>query len=81
MVLNVFTGNVEWQWTKNEHLAFKHLIYAITSEPILALPRPKGQFHIEADTSDYAIGAVLSQLQDGHWHPTTFLSKALQEAQ
>src|SRR6202051_2496500 len=79
--LTTLTGNVEWQWTENEHLAFKRLIHAITSEPVLALPRPKGQFRIEADASDYAIGAVLSQLQDGRWHPIAFLSKALQEAQ
>ena len=79
--LTTLTGNVEWQWTENEHLAFERLIHAITSEPVLALPRPKGQFCIEADASDYAIGAVLSQLQDGRWHPIAFLSKALQEAQ
>ena len=79
--LTTLTRNVEWQWTENEQLAFERLIYAITSEPVLMLPCPKGQFRIEADTSDYAIGTVLSQLQDGRWHPITFLSKALQEAQ
>src|SRR6202051_2261271 len=32
--LTTLTGNIEWQWTENEHLAFEHLIYAITSEPV-----------------------------------------------
>jgi RNase H-like domain found in reverse transcriptase len=37
---------------------------------------------VEADTSGYATGAVLSQLQeDGKWHPVGFLSKSLLEAE
>jgi RNase H-like domain found in reverse transcriptase len=37
---------------------------------------------VEADTSGYATGAVLSQLQeDGKWHPVGFLSKSLSEAE
>jgi len=50
-------------------------------QPVLALPRPTGQFRLEADSSDYAIGAVLSQLQDNKWHPIAYLSKALTETQ
>ena len=45
------------------------------------MPRREGQFRIEADSSDYAIGAVLSQLQDGRWHPIAYLSKSLNETQ
>ncbi len=37
----------------------------------------EGKFHIEADASEGAIGAILSQEQDGKWRPVTFLSKAL----
>ncbi len=37
----------------------------------------KGKFHIEADASEGVIGAVLSQEQDGKWHPVAFLSKSL----
>ena len=44
-------------------------------------PRCEGQFWIEADSSDYAIGAVLSQLQDGRWHSIAYLSKSLNETQ
>src|SRR6202041_3780374 len=36
---------------------------------------------IKADSSDYAIGAVLSQLQDGRWHPIAYLSKSLNKTQ
>jgi hypothetical protein len=75
--LSALTGNVEWSWTPNEHFAFEHLIHAITSDPILHLPKRYGRFRIKADASDYAISAVLSQLHDDQWHPIAFLSKTL----
>ena len=45
------------------------------------MPNEKGQFRIEADSSDYAIGTILSQHQDDKWHPIAYLSKALTETQ
>ena len=79
--LTHLTGNTPWSWTENEHLAFECLILSVTTEPVLQMPRREGQFRIEADSSDYAIGAVLSQLQDGRWHPIAYLSKSLNETQ
>ena len=79
--LTILTGNIPWSWTSHQQIAFDTLKNAITSEPVLALPQPRGQFRIEADSSDYAVGAVLSQIQDGKWHPIAFLSKALTETQ
>src|SRR5712672_3612474 len=77
--LTSLTGNTPWTWNEEQQSAFQTLITAITSEPVLALPRAKGQFRIEADSSDYTIGAVLSQFQDDRWHPITYLSKSLSE--
>jgi len=45
------------------------------------LIKPNGQLRIEADASDYAIGAILSQKQDDKWHPIAYLSKSLTETQ
>src|SRR5258707_12216832 len=37
---------------------------------------------VEADSSGYAMGAVLSQMrEDGRWHPITFISKGLSPAE
>ena len=33
------------------------------------------------DTSDAAVGTVLQQLIDGHWHPIAYFSKALKPAE
>ena len=45
------------------------------------MPRDDGQYRVEADASDYAVGAMLSQLQDGPWHPVAYLSKTLNAAE
>jgi hypothetical protein len=52
---------------------------AITSTPVLASPHDTAPFHVEADSSDFATGAVLSQLssKDEKWHHVTFYSKSL----
>jgi len=39
-------------------------------------------FRVEADSSDYATGAVLSQEQrDGKWHPVAFISRSLNDVE
>ena len=44
-------------------------------------PQDTGKFKIEADSSDFAVGGTLSQLQGGHWKPIVFLSKSLLPAE
>jgi hypothetical protein len=37
---------------------------------------------VETDTSDFAYGSILSQLEDdGKWHPVAYISKALSNAE
>ena len=38
---------------------------ALTSAPVLAMPEEEGKFIVDTHASNYAIGAVLSQLQGG----------------
>ncbi len=45
------------------------------------MPMDDGKYKVEADSSDYATGAVLSQEQDGHWYPIAYLSKSLSDAE
>ncbi|SJL19037.1 uncharacterized protein ARMOST_22644 [Armillaria ostoyae] len=71
------TGKEVWTWGTAQQLAFQQLKNRFAIDVILRIPTEKGQFHVEADSSEGAIGAVLSQEQDGKWRPIAFLSKAL----
>ena len=54
-------NNVKWCWTGEEQLAFDTLKGLITSTLILVSPDNTRPFRIEADSSDFVTGAVLSQ--------------------
>jgi hypothetical protein len=75
--------DVKFEWTEREQRAFDKIKEAVTSAPVLVLPDCDQLFHIEADGSGFATGAVLSQLlsEDNKWHPVTFLSKSLNEVE
>ena len=72
-------NNAKWCWSAEEQSAFNTLKGLITSTPILTSLDNTQPFNIEADSSDFATGAVLSQQSpdDGTWHPVVFLSKSL----
>ncbi|SJL04219.1 uncharacterized protein ARMOST_07580 [Armillaria ostoyae] len=71
------TGKETWTWGTAQQVAFMRLKAQLATDVILAIPTEKGKFHVEADASEGAIGAVLSQEQDRKWRPVAFLSKAL----
>ena len=74
--------DVAWNWTEHCQKAFDSLKNAVTSSPILIFPDDNKPYKLEADSSDYASGAVLSQeSEDGKWHPVAFLSKSLNEVE
>jgi len=50
-----------WTWSRKEQVAFKDLKTAVTTTPVLVSPQESDLFQIEADSSDFATGAVLSQ--------------------
>jgi len=52
---------------------------AVTTAPVLVSPQGSELFCIEADSSDFASGAVLSQQlpREKKWHPVVFYSKSL----
>ena len=73
--------DVGWNWGKSEQASFNQLKELITSAPVLVLPNNSLPYHIEADSSNAATGAVLSQQtfsENGRkWHPIAFFSKSL----
>ena len=77
--LSQLTGNTEWKWMEKEQSAFEELKTRIMEDVVLAIPLDNGKFQVEADSSNYANGAVLSQQVDGKWKPIAFRSRSLNE--
>jgi len=67
------------QLSDNKQAAFEDLKTAVTTALVLMSPQDSELFQIEADSSDFATGAVLSQqsVTDGKWHLVAFYSKSL----
>ena len=82
-LFNLTKNDSDFRWSSDEQSAFDVLKEKITTSPILALPDNSRPFRIEADSSDFATGAVLSQqATDGvQWHPVAFLSKSLSQVE
>jgi hypothetical protein len=72
------TGKGEWRWGEKQQEAFEILRRKVTEAPVLISADDDKPFRVEADSSDFATGAVLSQqADDNKWHPVAFLSKSL----
>ena len=65
--LTKLTGKAGFSWGDEQKKVFEELKCRIAEDVVLALPTDDGKFRVEADASDGATGAVLSQEQDGMW--------------
>lgn len=70
-----------WQWSDKAELAFEAVKQAFVNGGILAHYDPTKPVTMETDASDFAIGAVLSQLHDGKLRPIAFYSRKLNPAE
>jgi hypothetical protein len=52
----------KWKWETPKASAFQKLKESVTSAPVLMTPADNRPFWVEADSSDFATGVVLSQL-------------------
>jgi len=69
-------------WNEERSDAFEKLKELLTSPPVLSYPNYDKQFIVECDASNYAIGGVLSQINDkGELHPVYYYSKTLSKAE
>ena len=61
--LHVLTEkNQRFEWTEKCEIAFNTLKDALTAAPILAFPSENEEFVVDCDSSNVALGAVLSQM-------------------
>ena len=66
-----------FRWSDEAQRSFETLKAALTSPPVLAMPTDDGEFILDTDASDYAIGAVLSQRQEGVERVIAYASRSL----
>ena len=79
--LNTLTlDKKDWEWTPACQEAFDALKATVTAAPVLSMPTTTDPFRVETDGSRVGLGAVLSQQQDGVWHPVAFISHSLSDA-
>jgi len=70
--------NAAFIWTEACEEAFVELKRQLTSAPVLAAPTDHGQYILDTDASDFALGAVLQQKQDdGLVHVIAYGSRSL----
>jgi len=72
----------KWNWRSEQEEAFGKLKEIFTLEPVLAALDLDKEMRVEADTSDYATGGVLSmKCEDERWRPVAYISKSLSDTE
>ena len=69
--------NARFKWTVECQQAFEELKRRLVSAPILAMPQDEGEYRLDTDASNEAIGAVLSQVQEGQERVVAYGSRLL----
>ena len=67
-------------WGKEQQDSFKEIKCRLINLPVLHMPNTIGRFHLYSDTSKFATGSVLYQIQNGKPKLITYTSKRLPEA-
>ena len=73
--------DAKFVWEKEFQESFEELKSHLTIAPIVRAPNWQLPFEVMCDASDLAIGAVLSQRENGKPHVVYYASKTLNEAQ
>ena len=73
--------STEFEWTPEAQDAFESLKLKLTSTPILAFPCLKEPFILYTDASQFAMGTVLAQMQDGKERAICYASRSLSKSQ
>ena len=80
-IIDLTKQGVPFVWTEECETAFETLKKRLTEAPILGYPRDEGELFLDTDASGYALGGILSQVQDGEERVLAYASKALSPAE
>ncbi|RVW26360.1 Retrovirus-related Pol polyprotein from transposon 17.6 [Vitis vinifera] len=73
--------DAKFVWDEKCHKSFEELKQFLTTAPIVRAPNWKLPFEVMCDASDFAMGAILGQREDGKPYVIYYASKTLKEAQ
>ncbi|XP_035222010.1 uncharacterized protein LOC118194908 [Stegodyphus dumicola] len=68
-------------WTEESIKQFEKCKTDLANTALLSYPKSECPLSLCTDASDWAIGSVLQQYEDGNWKPVAFYSKKLNGAQ
>ena len=80
-IIDLTKKGKEFKWTEACEEALAKLKEALVSPPIMAYPLDIGDYILDCDASDYALGGVLSQIQNGEEKVIAYGSKMLNKAE
>lgn len=72
---------VTFQWGESQQQSFQSLKEALCSTAVLIYPDFRDPFMLSTDASGVALGAVLSQMREGHERPIAYASRQLSAAE
>ena len=64
-------------WDEEQQLAFDEIKRRLIKPPVFHLPDIKGRFHLSTDTSKFATGSALYQIQNEKPNFIAYMSKRL----
>jgi hypothetical protein len=80
-ITDLLRNGVPYEWSHECANGFQDFKDQVTKAPILKHFEPMHQIVVETDGSDFAIGAVVSQVIDGRLHPIAFYSRKMDKAE
>lgn len=80
-IIDLTKKGKKFVWTEQCQSAFEKLKEALVSPEIMAYPLDVGEYFLDCDSSDHAIGGVLSQIQGGEERVISYGSKILNKAE
>lgn len=81
VLTNLTKKEIKFNWTEKCQTSFNTLKEKLVTAPVLVYPNENDQFILDTDASGHAIGAVLSQIQDGEEKVIAYASKMLNNSQ
>ena len=70
----------QFVWGKEQQDSFEEIKCRLIKLPVLHMPNKTGRFHLYSDTSKFATGSELYQIQNGKPKLIAYVSKRLPEA-